>query len=190
MRAIADRSRLAGDSAARLWLIIVSDFQCPYCARWHHESHDSLRRAYVDRGALRVAYLNFPLEQHRHARVAATAAFCAGAQNRFWPVHDAIFDTQERWTLLADAQPVFDSLVAANGVDVSLWRGCMAEGVMDALVRSDRERAASAGVQSTPTFLLLPSDGEARPGQMIRGAVPLAELRHVIDSLIGTRGGP
>lgn len=190
VRASADRARINGDTAAALWLIIASDFQCPYCAQWHRESHDSIRVRYVAPGHIRIAYLNFPLDQHRHARTAANAALCAGAQNRFWEVHDAIFETQEHWATLADAGPAFESLASEAGVNMTVWRSCVADGVMDAVVRSDRERAASAGVQSTPTFLVLPTKPPARPGQLIRGAVPLAELSQVLDSLLTSPGEP
>lgn len=190
IRASADRARITGDTAAALWLIIASDFQCPYCAQWHRESHDSIRVRYVEPGLIRIAYLNFPLDQHRHARSAANAALCAGAQSRFWEVHDAIFETQERWAQLTTAEPVFDSLATSAGLDMPAWRSCVTGGTMDAVVRSDRERAASAGVQSTPTFLVLPAKPPARPGQLIRGAVPLAELKQVLDSLLLSPGGP
>lgn len=190
VRVAADRARIIGDTAAGIWLIIASDFQCPYCAQWHRESHDSIRARYVQRGLIRIAYLNFPLDQHRHARIAANAALCAGAQNRFWEVHDAIFETQEHWTPLSDAGPAFESLASETGLNMPAWRSCVAAGVMDAVIRSDRERAASAGVQSTPTFLVLPTTPPARPGQLIRGAVPLAELSQVLDSLLSAPGGP
>jgi protein-disulfide isomerase len=189
MRAMADRSRIEGDSAAPLWLIIASDFQCPFCARWHLESHDSLRRGYIESGRVRAAYINFPLDHHQHARVAANAALCAGVSGRFWPVHDAIFETQDRWAPLPDALPVLDSLAGAAGADMMLWRSCMAQGIMDPVVRADRERAAGTGVQSTPTFLLLPTVTPPQPGQMIRGAVPLTELTALLDSLLAAMGG-
>jgi protein-disulfide isomerase len=189
LRAMADRSRVEGSAEARLWLIIASDFQCPYCAQWHRESHDSIRVKFIQTGRVRAAYVNFPLDQHRHARVAASAALCAGAQQRFWPVHDAIFATQQRWSDLTDATGVFDSLAAAQGVEMGGWRSCMSQGVMDPVVRADRERATSTGVQSTPTFLLLPATSPAEPGQMIRGAVPLPELSRVLDSMLTAAGG-
>lgn len=190
IRATADRARITGDTTAAIMLIIASDFQCPYCAQWHRESHDSIRARYVEPGLIRIAYLNFPLDHHRHARSAANAALCAGAQNRFWELHDAIFETQEHWTPLSDANPAFESLASEASLNMNAWRSCVAAGVMDAVVRSDRERAASAGVQSTPTFLVLPTKPPPRPGQLIRGAVPLAELTQVLDSLLTSPGGP
>ncbi|CAN5227472.1 hypothetical protein BH23GEM2_BH23GEM2_14130 [soil metagenome] len=189
IRAAADRARVTGDTAAAIMLIIASDFQCPYCAQWHRESHDSIRARYVEPGLIRIAYLNFPLDYHRHARTAANAALCGGAQDRFWDIHDAIFATQEHWAPLSDAGPAFETLASEAGLNMPAWRSCVAGGVMDAVVRSDRERAASAGVQSTPTFLVLPTKPPPRQGQLIRGAVPLAELRKVLDSLLAEPGG-
>ena len=62
---IADRARILGDSAAPVWVVIVSDFQCPYCKVWHDETFPALKREFVDRGRIRLAYLNLPLPQHQ-----------------------------------------------------------------------------------------------------------------------------
>jgi protein-disulfide isomerase len=183
LRAKADRDRVTGDSAAPLWLLIVSDFQCPFCAQWHNESHQTVRDEYVRNGKVRLAYLNYPLEQHRYARVTANAALCAGAQGRFWPMHDAIFSTQARWSGLADPRQILDSLAASTGVDVGLWQSCMRDGVMDPLVLADSERVAAAGVSSTPTLLITQANRPAQYTHLIRGAVSLPRLRHALDSM-------
>jgi protein-disulfide isomerase len=189
LRAKADRARVTGDSAARLWLLIVSDFQCPFCAQWHSESHQTLREQYVRSGKIRLAYLNYPLEQHMHARVTASAALCAGGQDRFWPMHDAIFSTQSRWSALRDPSQLLDSLAASTGIDVALWRQCMREGVMDPLVLADSDRVADAGVRSTPTLLITQANRSARPTHLIRGAVSLPRLQHALDSMYAS-GAP
>jgi protein-disulfide isomerase len=183
LRAKADRARVVGDSVAPLWLLIVSDFQCPFCAHWHRESHQALRDQYVRSGKVRLAYLNYPLEQHRYARVTANAALCAGAQDRFWPMHDAIFSTQARWSAAGDPSQILDSLAASTGIDVALWRSCMREGVMDPLVLADSARVAAAGVSSTPTLLITQSNRPAQYTHLIRGAVSLPRLRHALDSM-------
>ena len=183
LRARADRARVVGDSAAPLWLLVVSDFQCPFCAQWHSESQQTLREQYVREGKVRLAYLNYPLEQHRHARVTANAALCAGAQDRFWPMHDAIFSTQSRWSAIADPSQLLDSLAASTGIDIALWRSCMREGVMDPLVLADSDRVGNAGVRSTPTLLITRANQPEQSTHVIRGAVSLARLRHALDSM-------
>lgn len=179
LRMLADRGRIEGDSAAPLWIIDASDFQCPYCAEWQRNTHDALRAEYVRTGKIKLAFVNFPLEQHQHAMPAARAAMCAGVQGRFWPVHDGIFETQERWAASADAAPLFESIARTAGVRIDEWKECIASRVMDPLIIADRERAQTAGVGSTPTFII--------SGQMIRGAAPIEEFRRVIDSVLAVQ---
>jgi protein-disulfide isomerase len=172
----ADRGRIRGDSTARTWVIIASDFQCPFCREWHDASYAGLIDEYVRSGKVRVAYLHFPLGQHRNAVPTANASMCASAQNRFWEYHDALFATQSRWTPMADPRPVLDSLARATGLDFNAWSQCYESDRMLPLIGVDRDRAAAGGVQSTPSFLV--------GGQVIAGAVPIAEMRPIIDSAV------
>jgi protein-disulfide isomerase len=176
LRLLADRSRIEGDSAAPLWIIDASDFQCPYCAEWQRNTHEALRAEYVRTGKVKLAFVNFPLEQHKHAMAASRAAMCAGVQGRFWPVHDAIFETQARWAEVAEAAPLFESIARTAGVRIDEWKSCVASDAMDPLIIADRERAERAGVQSTPTFIV--------GSQLIRGAAPIEEFRRVIDAAL------
>ena len=172
----ADRGRIAGDSTARTWVVIASDFQCPYCRQWHAESYKPLVDEYVRTGKVRVAFLNFPLGQHRNAISTANAAMCAGVQNRFWEYHDALFGAQAQWSAMADARPVLDSIARAVGVDLPAWTQCFESERMLPLILADRDRATGGGVQSTPSFLV--------GGEIMAGAQPIQALRSLIDSAI------
>src|SRR6478735_1170872 len=86
----ADLARIQGSPTAPLWVIEVSDFQCPYCKQWHDQTYNAFVDQFVKTGKVRLAYVNFPLQSHVHAWPAAEAAMCAGAQGRFWPMHDAL----------------------------------------------------------------------------------------------------
>ena len=180
----ADAARIMGDSTAPLWVVVVSDFQCPYCKMWEDQTAAVVTQEYVRTGRVRMAFVNLPLSMHPNARPAAEAAMCAGAQGKFWPVHDAIFATQTRWAPLPDAKPVFDSLAVANGVEPGAFRSCVSKGTMRAIVDADAERASSAGVRSTPTFLIShQAQPNARP-VAIEGAAPADNFRAVLDSLL------
>src|SRR5688572_13619684 len=121
----ADRGRIRGDSSSKIWLIVASDFECPYCKLWHDSTDATIRREYIDNGKVRLAFMNFPLRQHRHAMPAAEAAMCASAQGKFWEMHDAIFASQDRWKSTPDATAIFESLAADVGVDVPALRQCV-----------------------------------------------------------------
>jgi protein-disulfide isomerase len=172
----ADLARIQGSPNAPLWVIEVSDFQCPYCKEWHDQTYHAFLDQYVKTGKVRLAYVNFPLAIHAYAWPAAEAAMCAGAQNRFWPMHDSLFASQARWENIADPAPVFDSLARAIGVDTSKWQDCIKSGKMKPLIQADHDRAQQAGASATPSFMI----GD----KLLTGAQPLIDMQRVIDSAL------
>ena len=177
MIAVADRSRILGDSTASLWVVIVSDFQCPYCKIWHDQTFPALKKEFVDNGKVRLAYLNLPLPQHQHAQATAEMAMCAGAQGRFWEFHDALFDSQDKWSGLPAGTSFFDSVAATAKVDQQQFRACMESHTMRALVQADYQRAIEAKVKSTPSFFV---------GNQMRleGAVPIEAFRDSLTKVL------
>jgi protein-disulfide isomerase len=177
----ADRGRIQGDPNAPLWIIEMSDFQCPFCKTWHDSTYPGVVRDYVKTGKVRLAYLNFPLRMHPHAMPAAEAAMCASVQGKFWEMHDAIFSSQDRWVPTTDAQPVFESLAAPLGLDMNTWRICMSKHLTRALIQADYERSASAGIESTPSFFV----GD----QGIAGAQTYGVFRDAIEQQLKKKSG-
>ena len=176
LRAAADSGRIQGSPGARVWLIEVSDFQCPYCKMWHDASYDALRREYIATGKARAAYLNFPLDMHVQAMPAAEAAMCASAQHRFWEYHSALFRTQDQWGHPGDVSATFDSLATSVGADVARFRACTRSHVMRALIEADRDRMERAGVRSTPTFYV--------GNKQIIGGQPTDVFRQALDAAV------
>ena len=185
----ADAARIKGDQNAPVWIVEISDFQCPFCRQWQQETYPKLQAEYIAAGTVKLAYVHLPLPNHQHAMPAAEATMCAGAQGRFWELHDGIFASQPRWTRLASAATVFDSLAAAAGIDMAAWRSCMESGIMRPIIRSDYERAVSSGANSTPTFLIMGDStlGAAQPAMLV-GAQPIENFRSAIDALLARRG--
>jgi protein-disulfide isomerase len=175
----ADSARIRGTASAPLWIVEISDFQCPYCRMWHDSSYDLLMREYVSTGKARFAYLNLPLPNHANAVPAAEAAMCAGLQQRFWEMHDALFDAQDQWAPLGDPWPVFSALATRAGIDAAAMRSCADDDTVLPLVHADAARAVQAGVQSTPTFLV----GSVK----LEGAYPFAAMKQIVDSLLASR---
>ncbi|MEO6525121.1 MAG: thioredoxin domain-containing protein [Gemmatimonadaceae bacterium] len=176
---IADRARIRGASTAQVWLVEISDFQCPFCKEWHDKSFAILDREYVKTGKIRIAYLNFPLSRiHPNAQAAAEAAMCAGVQGKFWELHGSLFDTQPKWAPLKApaAVAVFDSLARAAKVEPKQWSSCMSAHAMAKLIEADRNRSADARVESTPTFFV----GD----RALAGAYPVDTFRVAIDQAL------
>lgn len=172
----ADLARIQGSPTAPVWVIEVSDFQCPYCKQWHDQVYKKLRDEYVSTGKVRLAYVNFPLAQHAHAGPAAEAAMCAGAQGKFWEMHDALFTSQDKWAGLPSTAEHFHSLAGTTGVDIKRWLECVRSGKMRPWIQADHDRAERAGAASTPSFMI----GD----QLLVGAQPIENLRNAIDSAL------
>jgi protein-disulfide isomerase len=172
----ADHARIEGSASAPVWVVEVSDFQCPYCRQFHDESYGELKRAYVDSGKVRIAYVNFPLSMHHNAFAASESAMCAAAQDKFWAMHDALFITQKSWEGLPSPQKMFDSLAVAQGVDLPAFQKCVSGHLTKPMIEADIDRATKQGVESTPTFLI--------GGMMVTGAQPVANFRRAIDSAL------
>ncbi|MGZ8378233.1 MAG: DsbA family protein [Gemmatirosa sp.] len=176
LRAAADSGRIVGAPGAKVWLLMISDFQCPYCKMWHDQSFETLRREYVASGKVRMAYLHYPLDQHEQAMPSAEASMCASAQRKFWEYQSALFGTVERWGKGGDQSAVYDSLAQAQGLDMARFRSCTRSHVMRAVIEADRDRMARAGVRSTPSFFV--------GSQGLAGAQPIGVFRQALDSAL------
>jgi protein-disulfide isomerase len=176
----ADAARIQGSTTAPIWVIEVSDFQCPFCKTWHDSTYRALQREFVTPGTIRLAYVNYPLPNHENAMPAAEAAMCAGAQGKFWEMHDGLFDTQDRWAHLPNAAALFDSVARSAGVDAAAMRRCIDQGAMRALIQADADRAQESGVQATPSFII---GGDV----LLRGAQPIAAFRRAIAQKLAAR---
>ena len=173
----ADSGRVLGSDKAKVWVIIFSDFQCPYCKAWHDQVDDVLRKEYVNTGKVRVAFLNYPLTSiHKNAAAAADAAMCAASQRKFWAFHDALFASQEQWAQLADPSAAFEALAQKTALDVPAQKACVAQKRARVLVDADAGRGVRAGVNSTPSFFI----GDTA----VAGLMTAPEFTRIIDKML------
>ncbi|MGI9077883.1 MAG: DsbA family protein [Gemmatimonadaceae bacterium] len=172
---LADGARIQGRAKAPLWIVEVSDFQCPFCAEWHQKTYSQLKREFIDSGKARFAYVNLPLPNHKNAWPAASAALCAGLQGKFWEMHDALFSAQLLWASDPKPDAVFETLAAKAGIDGSAMSACISSKRMQPLIQADYDRAVQSGINSTPSFIV--------GGVMLSGAHPIENFRRIIDSL-------
>jgi protein-disulfide isomerase len=175
----ADAGRIAGPESGKLWVIMASDFQCPFCKQWHDAGFAKVMD-YAKTGKIRLAFINMPLSMHANAMPAAEAAMCAAVQGKFWEMHESLFKTQEGWAELPNASAKFEALATAAGVNMPQWRECVSKHLTAALITADRDRLRAAGVNSTPTFFVngkmitKPDGGSAGAGSDVPAAIEAA----------------
>jgi protein-disulfide isomerase len=144
---VSPQDHVRGSSDAPVTLVEYGDFECLDTAR----AATILREVQHELGGLvRLVYRHFPLShKHPHAQWAAEAAEAAGAQGRFWEMHDALFVHQQ---LLGEEH--LDLYVGQLGLDVDRLRHDLATHAYAARVRADYDGGAQAGVHGTPTFFI------------------------------------
>jgi len=159
------RDHVRGGADAPLTLVEYGDYECPHCGR-----AAPVIRQLLDRfdGRLRFVFRHLPLtDVHPNAALAAEAAEAAGAQGRFWEMHDLLFERQ-------DELDVNDLTRYAGelGLDIRAFEEDLRSGRFSARVGMDVNSAEEAGVAGTPSFFI----NEVR----YRGAYDLESLELVL----------
>jgi protein-disulfide isomerase len=170
-------SRSKGSPKAPVTVYEMSDFQCPYCRQFALETFPQLEREYIRSGKVRWVFINFPLTSiHSHASAAAEVALCGAQQQKFWRVHDLLFQYQQTWAPLKEAGPFFVSLADSSRLSKKELLACLESAETRKSVQADAEGAARSGATSTPTFYI--------EGGLLEGAQSLSVFRQVLDSVL------
>jgi protein-disulfide isomerase len=144
---VGDGDHVQGAADSPLTLVEYGDFECPHCAKAHPAVQEIQRRLGPE---LRFVFRNFPLGRlHPHAQQAAEAAESAGAQGRFWEMHDRLFES-----LFALETADLVGYARDLGLDVARFEAELAQGTYRALVRESFLSGARSGVNGTPTFYI------------------------------------
>jgi protein-disulfide isomerase len=167
----AERDHVQGPDSAPVTLVEYGDYECPYCGM-AYPIVKSIQQALGSK--LRFVFRNFPLsDSHPHAEQAAEAAEAAGAQGRFWEMHDALYENQEQ--LGTDD---LMSYAEALGIDTNRLAQELADGTYKARVREDFRGGVRSGVNGTPTFFVNGSrydGGWNDPDQFLRALRAVAD---------------
>lgn len=155
-----------GPDDAEIVIVEFSDYQCPFCRKFHDETYQSLLDAYP--GQIRFVYRNLPLTSiHPNAMPAAVASLCANDQDAYWDYHEKLFSSE---TL---DEATYIQYAADLDLNVDTFTACLSDGSHDAFIQEDMQFALDLGVQSTPTFFV--------NGLAIVGAQPLTNFQQIID---------
>ena len=177
-----DAQPTRGSATAKVTMVEVSDYHCPFCRRHMQQTQPQIDAAYIQTGKVRYVFVDYPIEQlHPDAFKAHEAANCAGAQGKYWEMHAQLFanPTREIGQLVNQAQAI--------GVNTSSFRACMDSGKFSAPIRASVERMQQLGVDSTPMFLigLTPAQGQPfKVAKVVKGALPFADFKTAIDAVL------
>ncbi len=174
---------ILGNPDAPVKLIEFSDFECPFCKRFHL-TMKRLMNEYGKDGKVAWVYRHFPLDSlHAKARKEAQAAECAnelGGNEAFWAYSDRLFEVTPSNDRLDLA--VLPRIAQEIGLDRAKFEACLGGdargGKYAAHIEADVQDATASGGTGTPYSLVIAPNGKTFP---INGAQPLAALKSIID---------
>ncbi len=144
---------IRGNPNASTTLIEYGDFQCPACATFHTVVL-SIEKELGDN--LRVIFRHFPLQQHANARIAAQAAEAAGKQDKFWEMHDMIYEHQRDWSEKSktDAIAIFAGYAQKLKLNIDTFGKDINDNAIIDKIEDSFDQGVGFGVDSTPSFFL------------------------------------
>ena len=180
MPKVSDEDHTRGDANAQIALVEYSDFECPFCKRFHPTAVQAIE-APEYQGKLKWVYRHFPLDQiHPKARKLAEASECAaemGGDEGFWSMADAIYAEE-----IVPGAEELPAIAAKTGLNQAAFKTCLDSGKYAKKIEEQYQGGIKSGVTGTPGNILVNlKTGET---QLIPGAVPYEQLKQAIDAML------
>lgn len=184
-----------GDPNAPIKIEEFSDFQCPYCERFHEQTEPLIQQYYVETGKVYFVYRsmgNWVSDNIGGGRTesqdAAMAAYCGGEQNKFWEMHAALFAN----VLGEDVGSFTDKRLVAiaekAGLNMDEFNACYSSGKFNARTDQDRQDGLAAGVNGTPGFVVTYTVNGETKTKFIEGAQPFNVFQQELEAALAEIG--
>jgi len=177
-----DDDPIIGNPDAPITIVEFSDFQCPFCARFHTQTLPLILEEYIEQGKVKLVFRDFPIQSiHPNALPASVAAECANEQDKFREMHDVLFEKQSEWNKLetVNALSLFSQYASDMQLDQEAFDSCLSSGKYIPEIKNDLDDGRDYGVSGTPGFFV----GNDEIGYVeLKGAQPFESFKKVIDA--------
>ena len=169
-----------GSAKAPVTLVEFTDYQCPYCSRFHTTTFPQLKKNFIDTGKVRFISRDLPLHFHKNAFRAARASRCAGEQNKYWEVRHVLSSNPKNLS-----EPAIIKYAEELQLDVEPFQACLASEKYKTEVNKDIADANAIGITGTPGFIIgrTPTK-DILKGIRVKGAQPYPSFAAKIDKLL------
>ena len=181
-----DASQALGNGQAGVVVYEFSDYECPFCRMFAHETFARVEQEYVRSGKVALVFRDNPMDMHPRAMPAALASRCAAAQGKLWAMNEK---------LLEDPVALSDEDLARRGreigLDAAAFDRCRQDPATAQTIRREMKEARVHGVKGTPMFAVAvrrPGETSAHAVRLIEGAQPWEVFQKTLDGLLRTRG--
>ncbi len=177
-RPLGSEDHVRGNPNAPVTLIEYSDFECPFCKRFHPTAKQLIEES---NGQVKWVYRHFPIDElHSKARREAAASECAaelGGNAAFWKFADRFYELTPS-NNRTDLDTVLPQIAREIGLDERQFTACLASGRHDKRVEADRRNAVASGGNGTPWSIVVSKSGKKYP---LSGAQPYAAVKQLVD---------
>lgn len=180
MAAITSEDHIRGNPNAAVKIVEYSDFECPFCKRFH----ETMKQITEEYGEERIAwvYRHFPLDQLHpvKARQEAVASECAnelGGNDAFWAYTDRFFELTPS-NNRTDVDVLLPQIAKEIGLDVAKFNECLKSKKYDDHIEADVKDAAATGGNGTPWSIIVAANGKKYP---LNGAQPYESIKQLIE---------
>lgn len=166
--AILSEGAVLGEKDAPVTIIEYSDYECPFCARFYTGAYQQIKEEYIATGKVKLIFKDFPLSFHQNAQKASEAAWCAGDQDKYFEMHDKLFESG-----VSGGTTTFKKYAKELGLDEKDFNECLDSDKYEDLVQQNFKEGQSVGVSGTPSFTI--------NGKLIVGAQPFEVFKQAIE---------
>ncbi len=141
-----------GEGQDKVTLVEYGDYECPFCG----QAYPVIKQVQQDLNQqITFQFRNFPLTSiHQNAFAGARAAEAAALQNKFWQMHDALYENQSQWSTSSDPTPFFNQYASQLGLNVTQFKTDYSSDKVNNLINADMSEGNKLGITGTPTFFL------------------------------------
>ncbi|MCA9361965.1 thioredoxin domain-containing protein, partial [Candidatus Kaiserbacteria bacterium] len=180
VRPVTAEDHIKGNPNAPVLIVEYSDFECPFCKRFH-ETMNRIMDEQGESGDVAWVYRHFPLDQLHpvKARAVATASECSAEQNGndgFWQFADRYFELTQS-NNRTDIETVIPQIVQEIGLDQTAFQTCFTSGKYDQHIEDDFRNAVVTGGRGTPWSVVIAPNGKTFP---LNGAQPYEAVVQLI----------
>jgi len=173
---------MLGSKDAPITIVEYTDYQCPFCQRFHLSAYPEIKKQYVDTGKVRFYSKDLPLDFHPNALRAAQAARCASEQGKFWEIRDIMGANPDK----LDMGHIM-GFASDLKLDTQKFQDCVNSDKYKERVQADVAEAMRVGANGTPAFVVGKSTGNGVDGELVVGAMPFAMFDEKIKQVQGAK---
>ncbi len=170
---VRDNSNVKGNEDAKVTLVEFGDYQCPACGGAAPVINKILEEYPDD---VRFVYRHFPLPIHNNAELAARVAESAGNQNKYWEMHDKLFENQGAWSNSLSPEKTFEEYAGELELDIDKFKSDIRSADITNKISLDKGDAKALKVDSTPTIYI--------NGEKVESGSSFTSLKGAIDKVL------